>query len=571
MVTEKRPSRVRAGSTNTVRQASKAVNAPRAASNTLVQEPALADVTLVLRRRAPLPSVESLGKQLPAKRRHLSAQELASRFGALPEDLDRLRTWVAAESGVQLRSINQPGSTVRLVGPAPALARIRKKLGNRVRGGFGLEALSPPGTEGTPPPNEGPSPRPRAIRPFMLFDPRFGRRYFAPEVARLYEFPPYDGEGQCIGLIELGGGFLPHDMEVYFKKLGIPLPRISCVGDNQPSVIPFANVEVTLDVQIVGAICPKAHIVVYNSQDVSIQGYFNALAMALTDEENRPSVLSVSWSFPEIDGLGPTPEEAHLVEELLTVAALMGITVCSSNGDQGGSIPLIPPNTQTGSDGYTTGFLSPAASFAASSPLVLACGGTSLESVKGQRIQNETVWNRLAEYLDFKAGVMSGPFAMATGGGISRLFGRPRYQRLAQVPPAISRSWDNFKLSPPRLFPGRGTPDVAANSDLNTGYRFYYKDQWSVGGGTSAAAPMWAALILLINQGMSRRNGREVRTGWLNPLLYHLRLALGQDVVRPITEGNNGAYSAHPDSAWNACTGLGSPHGMNLARALGAL
>ncbi|PTL78112.1 S8 family serine peptidase [Vitiosangium sp. GDMCC 1.1324] len=564
MVAEKRPSRVRTGTTNAVRRV------PKAAANTLVQESSPINVTLVLRRRAPLPSVESLGKRLPAKRRHLSAQEVASRFGALPEDLDRLRTLVATEPDVQLSHVNLPGSAVQLVGPAPALGRIRKKLGNRVRGGFGLDALSSD-SPSSPPTSEGSPPRPRSVRPIMLFDLQHGRRFTAPEVARLYEFPPYDGEGQCIGLIELGGGFLSQDMVVYFKDLGIPLPRITCVGDNHRSLIPFANVEVTMDVQIVGAICPKANIVVYNSQDVSIQGYFNALSMALTDEENRPSVLSVSWSFPEIEGLGPTPEEAHLVEELLTIAALMGITVCSSNGDQGGSIPLVPPYAMPDPNGYTTGFLSPAASFAASSPLVLACGGTSLENVKGRRILNEIVWNRLSERLNFTAGFMNGPYSMATGGGISHLFGIPRYQRLADVPPAVSRSWDNFKLSPPRLFPGRGTPDVAANSDLNTGYRFYYQGQWNVGGGTSAAAPMWAALILLINQGLSQRNGREIRTGWLNPLLYHLRLARKQDVVRTITQGNNGAYSAHPDAAWNACTGLGSPRGMNLARALGAL
>jgi kumamolisin len=77
-------------------------------------------------------------------------------------------------------------------------------------------------------------------------------------------------------------------------------------------------------------------------------------------------------------------------------------------------------------------------------------------------------------------------------------------------------------------------------------------------GGTSASAPLWAALIARLNQGL------KARCGFLNPLLY-AKCATG--VLRDITVGNNGAYAAQ--RGWDACTGLGSPHGMRLFKALG--
>jgi len=571
-MSEKKPARQGSG-----RKAA-APSARDTVSNTMMESP-LADITLVLQRRAPLPSVERLGGLLPEKRHHLSARELASRFGPAPETLAQLRTLLAGEPEVKVQFLDEVTGAVRLKGPSISLTRIHDALGKGVRGGFGLHKLPPPERvrstalekATTQPPERSVHPL-RLVRPFTQHKDHgsWVTPYTAPQVARLYDFPALDGEGQCLGFIQLGGSYKASDMTAYFEELGLKVPRITSKGEGRPLHNAFADMEVTMDVQIAGALCPKAHLVIYNSNDVSIDGYFNALCMALADDEDRPSVLSVSWSFPEIDGMGPTAQQVELFEELLTLAVLKGITICSSTGDQGASIPIIPPNTQTDANGFSTGWLTPAASFTATSPLVLACGGTSLAKVKGNRIREEVVWNRLAERLDYAVGMQSGPYSMATGGGISRMFKRPAYQRLAQVPCAITQQWNNFHLAMPRHFEGRGTPDVAANADLNTGFSFVYKGKWSVGGGTSAAAPLWAALIILINQALSESHGREVRTGWLNPLLYRLRLSRKLNVVRPITQGNNGAYTASPNRDWNPCTGLGSPRGRSLARALGA-
>jgi kumamolisin len=275
-------------------------------------------------------------------------------------------------------------------------------------------------------------------------------------------------------------------------------------------------------------------------------------------------VLSVSWSFPELEGIGPTPEEAELFDELFRLAALRGITICSSCGDHGSVRPVFQQKTPT---------LATAASFAATSPHVLGCGGTTLYA-RDASIEREVVWNRLQELaLWHDPEPAQNPpfsFSMATGGGISRMFPLPEYQRGAHVPAAVIRHWRRFTLLESRTFSGRGTPDVAANADMLTGYRIRFEGQPSLGGGTSAAAPMWAALVILINEGLSRNHGPQARVGWLNPLLYSLALSGTEQVVRRISEGSNGGYTASAHAPWNACTGLGSPRGMALAQALGA-
>jgi kumamolisin len=109
----------------------------------------------------------------------------------------------------------------------------------------------------------------------------------------------------------------------------------------------------------------------------------------------------------------------------------------------------------------------------------------------------------------------------------------------------------------PSHFKGRGVPDVAGDADPATGYQIRVDGKNAVFGGTSAVAPLWAALISLMNQKL----GKPV--GFLNPALYAAKTGL-QD----ITSGNNGAYTAH--AGWDACTGLGRPDGSVLLTALGA-
>jgi len=174
--------------------------------------------------------------------------------------------------------------------------------------------------------------------------------------------------------------------------------------------------------------------------------------------------------------------------------------------------------------------------------LVLGCGGTTLDARDG-KITNEVVWHSTGE---------------ATGGGVSQVFGRPRYQSGHGIP-----------LSPLHQRRGRGVPDVAAVADRDTGIRLRLADgrQW-VGGGTSSTAPLWAAFMVLANQALVRQN--KPRAGFVNPRLYDV--SIRNAVFRDIVTGNNdveglGVYDAGP--GWDACTGLGSPDLTELIKALG--
>jgi len=138
----------------------------------------------------------------------------------------------------------------------------------------------------------------------------------------------------------------------------------------------------------------------------------------------------------------------------------------------------------------------------------------------------------------------------ATGGGISDVFPLPSWQNGAGVPPSAN----------PNKNVGRGVPDVTGDADPTTGYVTRVDGNPDVIGGTSAVAPLWAGLIALLNQSM----GKPV--GFINPLLYQ-DAGTARD-LNDITSGNNGAYSAGP--GWDACSGLGSPIGTQVAAALTA-
>jgi kumamolisin len=157
---------------------------------------------------------------------------------------------------------------------------------------------------------------------------------------------------------------------------------------------------------------------------------------------------------------------------------------------------------------------------------------------------------------------------MASGGGVSGLFPRPDWQRRAGVPDPRglgSPVWISRQVARPSRFRGRGVPDVAANADGHSGYRILVGGVDTVGGGTSASTPLWAALVALLAEELRRP------LGWLNPLAYRADLQPG---FRDVTRGTNdvsprplGFFSAGP--GWDAVSGLGSPDGEGLLRALG--
>jgi kumamolisin len=192
--------------------------------------------------------------------------------------------------------------------------------------------------------------------------------------------------------------------------------------------------------------------------------------------------------------------------------------------------------------------------FPSSSPFALSCGGTRLLTANGG-ISAESVWNQGQADLSVEP---DGSFGSG-GGGVSGAFPVPGYQQQVNVPQSLN----------PAGFKGRGVPDVTGDGDPDTGYNILVDGQKEQEGGTSAVAPLWAALIATINQ---KLNGR---VGFVNPQLYSL--APASAAFHDITVGNNRlsfqqfnnvGYDAVP--GWDPASGLGSPDGTALSGVLKA-
>jgi kumamolisin len=364
--------------------------------------------------------------------------------------------------------------------------------------------------------------RPQLRSHFRIADPRAVTTSYTPvEVAHAYNFPTgATGAGQCVAIIELGGGYQQSDLETYFGDLVLPVPRVTAVSvdgaTNSPQGDPSsADGEVLLDIEVAGAIAPDARLAVYFAPNTD-RGFIDAVTTAVHDQDNAPSVVSISWGGPESTW---TAQAQTALDQAFTDAATLGVTVCAAAGDSGSG------------DGVGDGRAH--ADFPASSPHVLACGGTRLDPSG-----SEMVWN-------------DGASGGATGGGVSDTFDLPQWQSSAGVP--TSANWGG------RV--GRGVPDVSGDADPQTGYQVVVDGQRATFGGTSAVAPLWASLIALLNE------QRGAPVGFLNPVLY----GRADSALRDITSGNNDlgdapAYSAGP--GWDACTGLGSPDGAALSQLL---
>lgn len=349
--------------------------------------------------------------------------------------------------------------------------------------------------------------------------------YALPQLVKLYNFPSdLTGSGQCVAIIELGGGYNEGDLTTYFAQLGISRPEVISVsvdgGQNSPEGNPNgADGEVALDVEIIGAVAPGARIAVYFAPNTD-RGFLDAINQAVHDTTNNPSVVSISWGAPESSW---TQQAMTAMDQAFQAAASLGVTVCCAAGDSGSSDGVDDQRAHV--------------DFPASSPYALGCGGTRLES-SGDTVTSEVVWNELAGGNG------------ATGGGISDIFDLPTWQTKVQVPPSLNAQRN-----------GRGVPDVAGNADPQTGYQVYVDGESASIGGTSAVSPLWAGLIALLNQKL----GKPV--GYLNPFLYQNYTSLLKNkALRDVVSGNNGGYSAGP--GWDACTGLGTPDGALLLQAL---
>jgi kumamolisin len=340
-------------------------------------------------------------------------------------------------------------------------------------------------------------------RPHFRIRPRqsTSQTVYAPAmVAERYGFPGgLTGANETIALIELGGGYDAAQMSQYFASHDVHrIGTLEAVAVDGASTAPSGDpngpdAEVQLDIQIAGSIAPAANLAVYIGGNDS-DAFLNTVAAAIHDTVRAPSVVSISWGDPETRFAA---QDIDAMDQLFQTAASLGITICAASGDSGAT-------DGSADEALTT-------DFPASSPHVLGCGGTRLPKSGA-----ETAWN-------------DGAQGGASGGGYSAHFPRPDWQAGNQES-------------------GRGVPDVAGDADPETGYAVAVDGTDTVVGGTSAVAPLWAALIALANQSL------KGHVGFVNALLYQ-----NPDALTDITSGNNNGYRCA--AGWDPVTGLGTPKG----------
>ena len=349
--------------------------------------------------------------------------------------------------------------------------------------------------------------------------------YYPTDIAKIYNFPNnVTGNNQTIAIIELGGGFKAADLNTYFKTLKLKTPAVVAVsvdgGSNTPDGANGADGEVMLDIEMAGGIAPGASIVVYFAGNTN-KGFLDAINEAIQSKTHKPSSISISWGSAEGAAGGWTTSSLNAFNEAFQSAATLGITVCAASGDNGSN------------DNVNDGKVH--VDFPSSSPYVLACGGTLLTTNNNVET-SEVVWHEN----DGGAG----------GGGVSDFFPLPDYQKNANVVKSINTGKA-----------GRGVPDVAGDADPNSGYKVLVDGENMQIGGTSAVAPMMAALIALINESTGKK------AGFIHPKLY-ANPSVCRDIINGnnITTSNKKGYSA--SAGWDACTGNGVPDGTKLLNIL---
>ena len=366
------------------------------------------------------------------------------------------------------------------------------------------------------------------------------------------------GQGQTVGVFELDG-YSQSDIQAYAQCFGggsVPLQNVVLDGFNgQPGA---GAIEVELDIEMIISQAPHlSKLIVYEAPNTT-QGYNDEFARIVKD---RTPVISVSWGDCE-SNMGQ--QEVTQENQFFQQAAAQGQTILVAAGDSGSSSCF--QGLQGGSFNTALNADDPAAQ-----PYVTAVGGTNLTINADNSYASETVWN---------GGFLGG----AGGGGLSQFWKQPSWQ----TGPGVKNSYSNGM---------RETPDVSLDADPATGYPVYCTagsscsggggfgggaSGWITVGGTSAAAPMWAAMVALANE-QAAKQGKGV-LGFLNPALY--KIASGShygsdfhDITPPSNSSlpsnndetgfNGGAYPV--TQAYDIATGGGSFNASKLAEDLVAM
>jgi hypothetical protein len=363
------------------------------------------------------------------------------------------------------------------------------------------------------------------------------RPYTINQLAGAYGFTglytPGDlGSGTTVAVFELEGNF-PADTTAYrtcFGTTGTVKTVKVDGGAPAPNAGNDDGYETQIDVDNIVGLAPQANLLVYQGPDTTAGSYDTDAAIITA---NKASVLSQSWGLCESE-LGDTAiaAEATLFQE----AAIQGMTVLAASGDTGSG---------DCDDQGATGDTAQAVNDPAAQPYVTGVGGTTLSSLSGTV---ESAWNDAFG---------------STGGGPSLIWGAPSFQTDAATALGVDASGPaGFGSCPAATSNGfcRLVPDVSADADPSTGYMVYYDGQWTIGDGTSASTPLWAALVALAE---SSAGCGGTRLGFINPTLYGGAGAQYASDFNDVSTGDNAwipgmlAFAAMP--GYDPVTGLGTP------------
>ncbi|MGC1382544.1 MAG: S53 family peptidase [Candidatus Acidiferrales bacterium] len=506
------------------------------------------NVTIKLRRKKSLPELISRPKKA------LTREQLAAAYGASPGDVKKVST-VLGQFGLKVTSSNLATRTIHFAGTAGEMEKafdvklfdythpggdyrgrvgavhVPKELSGIVQGVFGMDNRCVVRRRPQPIP---PSNRAKALTQIPA------SWYIPSQLASHYSFPSGDGSGQAVGLLEFGGGYFPADLASFCKLANVAMPTVNPISTDGTSTSSKdgAEGEVMLDIEVVAGVCPKATIAVYFAAFTE-QGWITILDAVTQDKENNPGVISCSWGYAEDNDIW-TGQAMTQISESLKEAAYLGITFCVAAGDDGSSDAISDGNAHV--------------DFPSSSPYSLAVGGTTIPSKTGSA--KDIGW--------FEGDGLRADSGGSTGGGVSAEFARPVWQSNVKVSSVNSGA-----------IVGRAVPDVAANADwVKSPYLLVVDGGAQGNGGTSAATPLWASLITLINA----QRGSAGRIGYLSPLLYappsnSSGTTIGALGCTDVTSGQNdtdkvGGYSA--GVGYDAISGWGVPNGQKLLVAIGS-
>lgn len=347
-------------------------------------------------------------------------------------------------------------------------------------------------------------------------------RGFAPnDLIRAYNLTGISetGSGQIIALFELAS-YQASDISAYTNQFGLPPANLKNILVNGGSGTGI-DAEVTLDIELALALAPSSQIYVYEGPN-SDTGVLNTYNQIATD--NKAKQVSTSWGLSENFS---SRQFLQAENSIFQQMAAQGQTIYAAAGDSG-AFDNYPQNSSRAL----------AVDDPASQPYIAGVGGTSLRvnSTTGA-YASETVWNN---------GVGNG----AGGGGVSSIWPIPLWQR--NVPTVYSTTY-------------RNVPDIALNADTNTGYSIYFDGEWTIFGGTSCAAPLWASFTALVNQRLT--SDRKPVLGFVNPTIYGIGTSPSFSTdFYDILSGNNLFYNAR--GGYDNATGWGSFNGSNLFAAL---